>query len=209
MKFKTKSFLRIEEYKALSNLQINGKILDVGGSKKSSYHELIKGEHIITVGNIDDNCDVDVLFDAQKRWPFEDQVFEGVLFINVLEHLFDYQAAIKESCRVLKSDGVVVGVVPFVFNVHASPNDYFRYTRSALEKIFLTNGFTTIEIKELGSGAFSVAYHSVLSLVRFQWMSTILIPVFRFFDSVISFIKPNSKMSKKYFPLGYYFEVRK
>ena len=43
----TKSFFRREEYKALAQLSIDGKILDVGGSKKSGYHELIKGNHTI------------------------------------------------------------------------------------------------------------------------------------------------------------------
>ena len=83
----TRSFLRREEYKALARLSIDGRILDVGGSKKSGYHELIKGDHVITTGNINESYGTDLVFDAQQRWPVEDGSFDAVLFVNVLEHL--------------------------------------------------------------------------------------------------------------------------
>lgn len=172
---KTKSFLRIEEYKKLAELTINGNILDVGGSKKSGYHELIKGNHKIITGNINSSYGVDIIFDAQKKWPFEDSSFSCVLFINVLEHLFDYKTAISEAYRVLDNGGRVAGVAPFIFNVHGSPSDYFRYTRFTFERIFTDAGFKKVEIKELGTGAFSIVYHTLIGFVKWQWLADILI----------------------------------
>lgn len=209
MKFKTKSFLRIEQYKALSKLSIDGKILDVGGSKKSGYHELIKGDHIFTTGNINLSYGADVEFDAMKRWPFPDNSFDAVLFINLLEHLSDYQTTISEGYRVLKPGGRVVGVVPFMFNVHGSPSDYFRYTNFALIDIFTKAEFSNITVKELGTGAFSVAYHIFIGFVRWDWLASIFIPIFALGDHILSLIKKNNKMSAKYMPLGYYFEAKK
>lgn len=209
MKIKTKSLLRKEEYLTLSKLSINGRILDVGGSTLSGYHELIKGEHTFVVGNIDDKYGIDINFDAQKVWPFDKASFDGVLFINLLEHLFDYNIAISESYRVLKDGGIVAGVVPFMFNVHGSPNDYFRYTASSLEMLFKLTGFNSISVKELGSGAFSVIYHNLIGFVRWNWLASVLIPIMRLLDKVIMLIKPDNKMSAKYMPLGYYFEARK
>ena len=205
----TKSFLRREEYKVLSELSIDGEILDVGGSKRSGYHELIGGKHTITTGNIDESYGIDVTFDAQQRWPFEDETFDAVLFINILEHLYHYETAVKESFRVLKSGGMVAGVVPFMFNVHASPNDYFRYTRSALLRIFADAGFSDVRVQELGTGAFSVIYHTTLGFVRWQWLATPLIAISRGLDRFIFHIKPNNKMSAKEMPLGYYFEAKR
>ncbi|MEO8637390.1 MAG: methyltransferase domain-containing protein [Candidatus Taylorbacteria bacterium] len=206
---KTKSFLRVEELRALANLHINGKILDVGGSKKSGYHELIGGSHTIITGNIDPSYGIDVQFDAQKKWPYPDSSFDCVLFVNLLEHLYDYKSAVSESHRVLKSNGMVAGVVPFMFNVHGSPNDYFRYTRSALERIFSDAGFTSITVAELGSGAFSVIYHNLLGFIRWNWLARLVMPLFRICDRTLAFIKPNNKMSQKFMPLGYYFEAKK
>lgn len=205
----TKSFLRREEYKALSTLSIDGAILDVGGSKKSGYHELISGAHTITTGNIDAAYGIDVVFDAQKQWPFPDAAFDGVLLVNVLEHLFEYDVAVHEAHRVLKAGGVVAGVVPFMFNVHASPNDYFRYTKSALVKVFERAGFTEVIVRELGTGAFSVIYHCVLGFVRWEWLATPLIAFFGGIDRLILKLKPDNKMSAKEMPLGYYFNARR
>ena len=206
---KTKSYLRIEEYKMLSKLSVDGDILDIGGSKKSGYHELILGQHKIITGNIDPSYGADILFDAQKKWPFDDARFSCVLFINVLEHLFEYNTAISEAYRVLGGGGKVVGVVPFMFNLHGSPSDYFRYTRFALERMFLDAGFKSIEIKELGSGAFGVIYHALIGFVKWQWLVHLLIYLCKKLDSLILFIKPENKMSARFMPIGYYFYVVK
>lgn len=206
---KTKSFLRLEEYKHLARLSIDGHILDVGGSKKSGYHELIGGTHTITTGNIDASYGTDLIFNAEERWPMNDDSFDGVLFVNLLEHLYRYDVALDEAARVLKQGGVVAGVVPFMFNVHGSPNDYFRYTKSALVRMFGDRGFTDIKIEELGTGAFSVIYHALLGFVRWYWLAGILIPIFRTKDRFLSWMKPHNHMSAEYFPLGYYFEARK
>lgn len=205
----TKSFLRREEYKALSKLSIDGDILDVGGSKKSGYHELIQGKHTITTGNINESYGTDVIFNAEEPWPFPNASFEGVLFVNLLEHLYHYETAIEEATRVLKSGGIVAGVVPFMFNVHGSPNDYFRYTKSTLTRIFTEHGFKDVRVQELGTGAFSVMYHCLLGFVRWEWLATPLIAVCRGMDGIILRLKPNNKMSAREMPLGFYFEARK
>ena len=43
------SLLRKLEYEKISGLKINGKILDLGGDKRSGYHELIKGKHNLII----------------------------------------------------------------------------------------------------------------------------------------------------------------
>jgi SAM-dependent methyltransferase len=204
----SKSLLRREEYKVLSELTIDGKILDIGGSKKSGYHELIKGNHTYTVSNINESYGVDELFDAQERWPFDSNYFDGVLFINVLEHIYDYRAALGEAARVLKDGGRMVAVVPFMFNIHGSPNDFYRYTESALRNMLAEAGFSSCEIRPLGTGAFSVIYHCLLGFVRWAWLANILIPVFKGADRLMLWVRPNNPMSAKHMPLGYYVEAR-
>src|SRR3989344_9249744 len=154
----------------LQNLTVDGEILDVGGAKKSGYLELIKGQHKVLVGNIDLSYDIDVVFDAEKAWPLENGRFACVLFVNVLEHLFDYAHALSEARRVLRAGGRVAGVVPFMFPVHGSPSDYFRFTRFALERVLANAGFGAIKITELGTGAFGILYHSFLIFfAKWNW----------------------------------------
>lgn len=206
---KTKSFLRREQYKRLAKLSIDGAILDVGGSKTSGYHELIGGTHTYTVGNINPDYGIDILFDAEDTWPFEQESFEGVLFVNLLEHLYKHDAALKESFRVLKRGGVIAGVVPFMINIHASPHDYFRYSRATLERKLAEHGYTAVVVEELGTGAFSVIYHCLLGFVRWNWLADVLIPLFGGMDWLIGRLKPGNKMSAKQMTLGYYFEAKK
>lgn len=203
------SLLRRLQYAEFARLTIDGRILDVGGARDSGYHELIRGMHTVEVANIAASPGVDMVFDAQERFPIEDAVYSGVILLNVLEHLFDYKNAVEESFRVLKPGGVLVGAVPFLFSVHASPDDYFRYTRSSLERIFRDAGYADIVIKELGTGAFSVIYHLLFGLYRFGFIKELVMRVCVFLDSIIRHIKRDSHMSERSMPLGYFFEAKK
>ncbi len=209
MKHKTKSFLRREEYRELARRSIDGKILDVGGSTGSGYHELIGGTHTVMTGNLDISYGADVAFDAQERWPFPDASFDAVLFMNVLEHLYRHREALAEAARVLSHGGRVIGSVPFMFNVHGSPDDYFRYTKSALERILADAGFSEVVVTPLGTGAWSVVYHSLIGFVHWDWMATPLIAFSRSLDRLLWLAKPHNRMSAEYFPLGYFFEARR
>jgi len=199
----SKSLLRREEYTALGHMTIHGRILDVGGSTKSGYHDRIQGDHEIVTANIDAQYGADLIFDAEQEWPIESKSFDAVLFINVLEHLYHYQTAVKEARRILKDGGRVVVMVPFLFNVHGSPGDHFRYTKSTLMRVFSEAGFTHIEVTELGTGAFSVMYHLLLGFIPWKWLGRLLMPVFVGMDKLVAAIKPHSSMSAQHMPLGY------
>lgn len=199
---KSKSLLRREEYRALAKLHVDGAILDVGGVRASGYQHLLQGDHTYTTANLSIE-DADIAFDAEKTWPIENGKYDAVMFLNVLEHLYDYRTAISEAHRVLSPGGKVISCTPFMFNVHGSPSDYFRYTKSALERIFSDAGFESVEITELGTGAFSVIYHTLLAFVPWKWVASLLIPVALGLDRFISWIRPNNHMSATYMPLGY------
>ena len=205
----TNSLLRAEEYQVLSTLTIQGAILDVGGVGTSDYHVLIKGDHTITVANLDENCGADLVFDAEETWPIETKSYDAVLLINILEHLYNHRVALNEAFRVLAPEGRVHIVVPFMFNVHASPNDYFRYTRSALTRLLTDAGFTDVYIEELGSGAFSVIYHTLLSVFKWPWLAVCAARFLTGLDMLRDRIRPGSAMAVSAMPLGYYATARR
>ena len=64
------SIIREHEYKYISELSLSGVILDLGGSKKSGYQELIMGTHsFVTVnyGELHPGCDL--CFDIEDKFP--------------------------------------------------------------------------------------------------------------------------------------------
>ena len=53
-----------------------------------------------------------IIGDVQKRTEFEDETFDRIIAIHVLEHLPNLPAALDEIYRILKNDGVFQVVIP-------------------------------------------------------------------------------------------------
>jgi hypothetical protein len=196
-------------YQKLSQESLDGSILDLGGSKNAEYHGLIKGTHDIKVANLDDKYGYDLCFDLEKTFPIDSESFENLLAINVIEHIYNYQNFFNESFRILKRGGTMIIAVPYLFQIHPCPNDYWRYTRSSLEKILTEAGFREIHIEPLGSGAFSALCNLSFGVLRFNLLRIIIEKICVFFDRVIHAIKPSNLLSSDFFPIGYYVIAKK
>jgi len=172
------TLLRKEEYKALKGIALSGSVLDLGGEVRSKYHTLFNGDFTVTTANLGKETMPDVVLDLEKLLPFQSLSYDAVLLINVLEHIFEYQQLLNESARVMKPGGIIIIIVPFLFPYHPSPEDFHRYTASALEQALQSAGFKNIVIKPLGSGVFAA-----------QWvfLERLLPPVFAPLWSVMGF----------------------
>lgn len=154
------SVLRENQYLLLSKISISGEVLDLGGDNNSDYHELLRGEYRITTANLR-GVDANLSVDLENKLEIIDNSFDGVVCLNVLEHVFDSCNVVSETYRVLKPGGSLVLSTPFIFNVHGSPNDYFRFTDSALKKMLVLQGYEQINIKTIGLGLFSVLFQII------------------------------------------------
>lgn len=213
----TYSILRTKEDTEVSKLSLSGRTIDLGGHKGSSYFSLIHTEQPVEVANFDavesaghkESTRADHVFDFEKPFPLPDASFDHVLCINVMEHIYNYQNLMRESSRILKQGGSMYLSVPFFFNIHGSPNDYFRYTKSALERIFREAGFEQVTIVELGDGPCSAVFQnfggSIPTGMLKMFFKRLAMTVDIFF----------SKLSKKYasirnrVPLGYFVSAYK
>jgi SAM-dependent methyltransferase len=155
------SILRELQYAELEKLTLDGEVLDLGGSTASGYHELIKGSHRITAVNINPEHGRDLDFDIEKKFPLKSATYDHVLCVNTLEHVYDFGNVAKESHRVLRQGGTMIVLVPFFVQLHGSPDDYFRYTHSALRRIFQDAGFSSVKIAPLGYGACALLFQAM------------------------------------------------
>jgi len=84
------------------------------------------------------------VMDAQKL-SFADESFDVITASDVLEHLADAPRAVREWCRVLKPEGVLIVFVPafqFHWSEHDEINKHFkRYRRPELRQLLSDNGF--------------------------------------------------------------------
>lgn len=208
MKNKNYTIIREEEYKRLSRLTLDGTILDVGGSVYSGYQEIIGGDHTITTANIDPESGCDLVFNIEKEFPIESNSYDNVISLNVFEHVFNFKNVFKESRRVLKSGGIFICSTPFMFHIHGSPDDYFRYTKSALIKILRENGFKEIKIEELGFGVFSFIFQTIELGIPFTPLKYVLKRGSVFLDTILLFFKKYRQLRER-IPLGYFIVARK
>lgn len=87
--------------------------------------------------------------------------FDNILCFNTLEHIYDTQNILSESSKILKKGGRFIGSIPFLYPYHKDPDDFHRYSHSALERLFNENGLKLKRIVAVGSGPFALGFQSI------------------------------------------------
>lgn len=205
---KNYSIIRTCEYQKLKQTKVHGQVLDIGGSTKSGYHSLLKGAEKITTVNIDPGYGCDLVFDIQKPFPLESNSFDVVISMNVLEHIFDFHPVFSEVYRVLKPGGTFVSSTPFMFHVHGSPDDYFRYTESALRSLAAKHGFTVERVEVLGYGIFSLLWQTVGGVIPTSILKSAGKAISISLDKILLHFKPFQRLRNR-IPLGYFWVFKK
>ncbi len=135
------------------------KIIDVG-SGNSSYGVFFPNR--ITV-DIDPKRKPHVIGSAYDL-PFKDGEVEAVLSTDVFEHLKDPVKAVAEMKRVLKKGGTVIFATRFIFPIHDSPNDFWRFTKYGLRELFKDFDIVELEAETVNFSTISI----LLQRIGFQ-----------------------------------------
>tara|TARA_E500000178_G_scaffold352813_1_gene417106 strand:- start:2941 stop:4452 length:1512 start_codon:yes stop_codon:yes gene_type:complete len=107
----------------------DGIYLDCGSGRRPDYLENVVNFEIVPYDTTD-------VLGVGENLPFKDNSFDGVLSLNVLEHVKDPFSCAKEISRVLKPGGKLYCVVPFLCPYHDFPDHYYNATHSGLENLF-------------------------------------------------------------------------
>ena len=183
-----------------------GKLIDIGGGENCNYRKILNNTNYTSV-NIDRNIYPDFLIKVNEKIPIKDNSFDTCLMFNVLEHIYDWNFIFGEVKRLLKGNGKIYLIIPFLYPIHAAPNDYIRVTSSYL-KIFLDkNQFSNIKIYPITYGPFTnsqcIGYtHKKIKALQ-SFVCVILDRIFRFL-----FLKQFVKYSNSN-PLFYFVEATK
>lgn len=71
--------------------------------------------------------------------PVGDASYDVVLCLQVLEHVPDPAAAVRELHRIVRPGGRVLLSTHGIYPFHPNPADFWRWTNQGLERLFLTN----------------------------------------------------------------------
>ncbi len=136
-----------DEDKLLGRLCKKGStVIDVGGNV-GSFAGISKRDINYIRLDIDPSTKPNIIADA-LHLPFKDNSIDVIIAKAIFEHIKDPFLATKEIRRVLKKGGVLFLLVPFFYRIHASPNDFYRFTKDGLK--YILRNFKEIEIKACG-----------------------------------------------------------
>lgn len=128
----------------------NARVLELGAKRSrpevSTLHRDWAAEDAEFIGtDIEAGIDVDVVADAHALSAvFGKESFDGVISVSVFEHVQRPWIAAKEIFAILKPGGRSFVYTHFAFPLHGYPCDYWRFTREALETIFVDAGCTIV-----------------------------------------------------------------
>jgi SAM-dependent methyltransferase len=137
----------------LARFPFEGPLLDVGGGNGAVSHALIaRGLQAITLEpgtkgafNARTRGVRDVVCSTLEAAAFEDASFGAAGLFDVIEHVEDDVALLREVRRVLRTDGVIAVTVPAFEWLWSSEDDvaghYRRYTLGQLARVIERAGF--------------------------------------------------------------------
>jgi len=92
----------------------------------------------------------DVLADASEL-PFDKNMFDTALILQVLEYVKSPQNVIDEAVRVLKPGGILILTSPFLYPLHDIPYDRARYSETFLRDLVHNSSLQIVKLKVQGS----------------------------------------------------------
>lgn len=148
---------------------LRGIVLDVGSGDRRLEKDLPPGARYVGLDYPPSGTRYRALphvwADAMQL-PVRSGTVDGVALFEVLEHLTDPARALRETARALRSGGVAVVTVPFLYPVHDAPFDFGRLTSHQLRHLASSAGFEIAELNERGYALETAAMLACLALAE-------------------------------------------
>jgi SAM-dependent methyltransferase len=189
-------YIRTSLFNALKETlpKLKGNLLDIGCGKMPYKNYILENSMVASyIGlDIESALEYDSVINPDFTWdgeimPFENNTFECAFGTEVLEHCPEPEIVLKEVFRVLKPEGVFFFTVPFLWNLHETPHDEYRYTPFSLARHLKNSGFKEVKIKATGGWHAAMAQmlglwvrRSPMANRKRKWLSILLKPVIHY-----------------------------
>lgn len=182
------------------SIELSGTVLDIGGGPQASYWKCFKTKKNTKVisFNLNPREKPTKLVNLEKGIPFPTKSADTIIAYNILEHVFNFQMLVKDAARVLKRGGIFYAATPFIKEIHENPQDYFRLSPAAWDKILEDSGFSSWETLPIACGPL-IATYSLIQTTLPHGVLTVIFPLCQLIDSIILKIRP---YWKKVYVLG-------
>ena len=126
--------------KILNEIKDTDQVLDIGKGMRDKFNK-IRCNHLETLDVNEYEDYPDIICDLCGKITQDiNKKYDKIICLAVLEHVYNPFMAIENIHKLLKDDGEVYGMVPYLYHYHA-PNDlkfqdYFRFSKDALSYLF-------------------------------------------------------------------------
>ncbi len=128
--------LRDEIRKFAGEMPAGSSVLDYGGGD-APYYPFFAGRDLkYTNADVYRGQFVDIVCKPGEPIPAEDESYDAVICTHVVEHVTTPRTVVSELYRVLKKGGRALAAVPFAWENHNRPNDFWRFGRDGLYNLF-------------------------------------------------------------------------
>jgi SAM-dependent methyltransferase len=135
--------------RAASSLPAGASVLDAGAGRQP-YRELFSHCQYVAsdwAGSLyDAHLEADIVAPLHDL-PVDDCRFDAVVCSQVLEHVPNPEASLRELHRVLRIGGTLWLSAPFVWPLHEQPYDFFRYSSHGLRALLTAVGFEDVDVR--------------------------------------------------------------
>lgn len=146
------SFRRYYLDKYLTGTSFHGRVLDIGGKKdkkRGHFRPPMEKVESWEYLNIDASTNPEYICSVENI-PVNNDYFNMIVLTEVLEHLENPEAALKECFRVLQDNGTLIATMPFLYPLHADPFDFQRWLPAKINKEFRDAGFRIHKLTPMG-----------------------------------------------------------
>jgi SAM-dependent methyltransferase len=113
--------------------------------------------------------DLDFEYGPDAKLPLSLSGYDCVLSTQVLEHVEDPQTYLSECHRILGPNGRLLLTTHGLFEDHACPHDYWRWTAYGLKRLIEGAGFKVEAMKKLTTGPRAVVFLAEREFRRLQF----------------------------------------
>jgi SAM-dependent methyltransferase len=197
--------------KFAASLPRGARLLDAGAGEGNYKHYFSAQRYCgldLGIGDSQWNyAALDVVGDLSGM-PFRDGTFEACLNVVTLEHVKEPARVVREIARTLAPGGRFLLIVPFEWEEHQQPHDYFRFTRYSLSYMLDSAGFDDVSIAPVG-GFFRMLSRRMLYALQFFPGVSFVIGALVFVPAalVLPLLEPLDR--RRNFTLGYICSARK
>ena len=147
----------------LSDIDPKDDVLDIGMAMRDKHQKIISNS-LETLDVNDYGSYPNIVCDICSDLNDLETKYDKIICIAILEHVYDPFKAVSNLKKMLKNDGKIFGMVPYLYHYHAPQDlkfqDYFRFSKDALAYLF--KDFSEVELYPI-RGRISSSFHMMFA----------------------------------------------